>query len=310
MVDFHHMFSAYGLGATLYVPIIHHKVPDILTGRTNSPASSVVLCLEDALAESDVERAVGTLRELLPLINQSSGLRVFVRPRSLSMGHRLASFKNIDRIEGFVAPKVRPDTAADWMQLASSAGLCIMPTLESADYFDPGCIVAFRDVLRDYDHRLVSAIRLGGNDFLGALGLRREREMTSWEGPLGWVLSMCSSMLISAGYPVAAPVFDIIDDPDTLRREVQRDVAAGFVSKTVIHPCQVPIIVEGMKVSEQELQQAKAIIEKDALAVFQIGGAMCEPATHSNWAHRVLARERIFGCKSASAPSIQMRVVV
>ncbi|SDQ86333.1 HpcH/HpaI aldolase/citrate lyase family protein [Pseudovibrio sp. Tun.PSC04-5.I4] len=310
MVDFHHMFSAYGLGATLYVPIIHHKVPDILTGRTNSPASSVVLCLEDALAESDVERAVGTLRELLPQINQSSDLRVFVRPRSLSMGHRLASFKNIDRIEGFVAPKVRPDTTADWMQLVSSAGLAIMPTLESADYFDPGCIVAFRDVLSDYDHRLVSAVRLGGNDFLGALGLRRERGMTSWEGPLGWVLSMCSSMLISAGYPVAAPVFDIIDDPDTLRREVQRDVAAGFVSKTVIHPCQVPIIVEGMKVSEQELQQAKAIIEKDALAVFQIGGAMCEPATHSNWARRVLARERIFGCKSASSPGIPMRVCV
>ena len=53
------MFAAYALGATLYMPVIHPKVPDILSGRVVAPASSIVICLEDALRDEDVERGHG-----------------------------------------------------------------------------------------------------------------------------------------------------------------------------------------------------------------------------------------------------------
>lgn len=298
MMNSDHMFDAYGLGATLYMPVIHHNVPHILSGKMSCEASSIVLCLEDALAENDVERGIMFLRSALKNVDHDGRLRVFVRPRSLEMAHRLASMRDIQNIEGFVAPKVRPETAADWLQLTQDSGLRIMPTLETAEYFDPLKISALRDILKAFDHRLISAIRLGGNDLLGALGLRRQQGITSWEGPLGHILAMCSSMLVSAGYPVAAPVFDIIHDLETLKREVERDVAAGFISKTAIHPCQIPIIHQAMCVSQEDVIQARAILEKDAKAVFQIGGVMCEPSTHHNWAERILARHRIFGANA------------
>jgi citrate lyase beta subunit len=135
------------------------------------------------------------------------------------------------------------------------------------------------------------------------MALRRVRGMTAYEGPLGWFLSMAASILIPAGIPVSAPVFDIIEDIETLRREVERDVQMGFVSKTAIHPAQVPIIEDALSVSAEDLRAARAILDRDASAVFQIGGVMCEPATHAAWARRILARAERFGCQSFGLPS-------
>jgi citrate lyase beta subunit len=288
-------FLSYALGATLYMPIVHPRVPAYLRGDLAFPSPSVVLCLEDALAEHDVARGIATLKTLLKTGPVVPNTRVFVRPRNLDMALQLAEFAGIDNIEGFVAPKIVPETAAAWMDLAEAADLRIMPTVESAQFFDPGRITALREALDDYDTRRIAAIRLGGNDLLAAMALRRQSGITSWEGPLAWVLSMASSMLISAGYPVAAPVFDIITDIETLKREVAQDVAAGFVSKTAIHPVQVAYIMEAFRVSEAEVDQARAILEERASAVFQIGGVMCEPSTHMAWAQRIMARTAVFG---------------
>jgi citrate lyase beta subunit len=288
-------FSSYTLGATLYMPIIHPRVPDSLSGAADFPSPSVVLCLEDALAEGDVARGIATLKNLLKHSPVDSKTRIFVRPRSLEMALQLAEFPGIEKIEGFVAPKIIPETAAVWLDLATTANLRIMPTVESAQFFDPGRIRALRDVLDDHDKSRIAAIRLGGNDLLSAMALRRHEGITSWEGPLAWVLSMASSMLISGGYSVAAPVFDIITDIHTLKREVKQDVAAGFVSKTAIHPAQVSHILAAFRVAEADVKQARAILDNSASAVFQIGGVMCEPSTHMAWAHRILARSEHCG---------------
>ncbi|WP_108482238.1 HpcH/HpaI aldolase/citrate lyase family protein [Oceaniglobus ichthyenteri] len=288
-------FSSYALGATLYMPIVHHRVPAYLRGEVDFPSPSVVLCLEDALAEDDVVRGIATLKTLLNQGPVVSNTQVFVRPRSLEMALELAEFAGIEHIEGFVAPKILPQTAPAWMDLGKSANLRIMPTVESAQFFDPGRITALKEAFDDHDRHRIAAIRLGGNDLLAAMALRRQSGITSWEGPLAWVLAMASSMLISAGYPVAAPVFDIIADIETLRREVAQDVAAGFVSKTAIHPAQVMHIQEAFQVSDAELAQARAILDNRASAVFQIGGVMCEPSTHTAWAHRILARSALCG---------------
>ena len=299
----------YSLGATLYMPILHPKVEEIVSGAVAAPASSLVLCLEDALHENDVERGIERLRGILagPV---SRALRVFVRPRSYEMACRLADMRGITVIEGFVAPKMRPETLPEWLDLTAARRLSIMPTLETADCFDPGRIALIRDILRGHPAAVVPSVRLGGNDLLGLMALRRRRGVTLYDGPLGWAIPMMSSMLVSAGIPVAAPVFDIIDDLDTLRAEVARDVEMGFISKTAIHPVQVPIIEEAMRVSPEDRAQAEAILSEDTRAVFQIGGVMCEPATHRHWAERILARRRRFGETTpdrTSGPGIECR---
>lgn len=299
-----HRFDAYSLGATLYMPVLHPKVANILHGRVPAPASSIVLCLEDALAERDVLDGISRLDRLISDLPDRLPVRTFLRPRDRNMARDLCVRAAGTAIEGIVAPKVMPETLSDWLDMTRDANLSVMPTLESASFFDPGRICAIRDILDDHpdDAARMAAIRLGGNDLLSALALRRERGVTSWEGPLGWILSMASSILISAGYPVAAPVYDVIDDLETLRREVDRDVAAGFISKTVIHPAQTPVINEAFRVSSEDIEQARAALDSQARAVFQLGGVMCEPATHRAWAERTIAREEIFGVSEVEAP--------
>jgi citrate lyase beta subunit len=215
------------------------------------------------------------------------------------MALELAQFAGIEKIDGFVAPKIVPETAAAWMDVAEGANVRIMPTVESSQFYDPGRIIALRDVFDAYDARRIAAIRLGGNDLLAGMALRRHPGITSWEGPLAWVLAMASSILISSGYPVAAPVFDIIQDVETLRREATQDAAAGFISKTAIHPAQVAPIIEAFRVSQADLTQARAILDENASAVFQINGMMCEPSTHRAWAQRIQARSTFFGVTDA-----------
>lgn len=288
-------FDGYSLGATLYMPVLHPKIPEFLSGHLAPPASSLVLCLEDALAAQDLERGLARLDLLIATLPKRLPVRVFVRPRNREMARDLCARLCGTPIDGIVAPKVTPETLPDWLDMARDSGLALMPTLEDAQFFDPARIVAIRDILDTAGTTPVAAIRLGGNDLLGSMALRRERGVTSWEGPLGWVLAMASGILVSAGYPVAAPVYDIIDDLDTLHREVIRDVAAGFVSKTAIHPAQVGVIESAFQVDCETLLQAEAILASDARAVFQVGGVMCEPATHKAWAERILARARVFG---------------
>jgi citrate lyase beta subunit len=87
----------------------------------------------------------------------------------------------------------------------------------------------------------------------------------------------------------------IIHDPDLLKRETQMDIARGYVGKTAIHPCQVAIIHAALQVTPSDLEMARAILDDSAAAVFQIGGAMCEPATHSAWARKIVARGARWG---------------
>ena len=295
-----HPFDSYSLGATLYMPVLHSKVSAILHGQVPPPAESIVLCLEDALAERDVPHGLSFIDKLIEdLPADDLPVRTFLRPRDMGMARDLCARIKDSSIEGIVAPKVTPATLPQWLEITREGSLSLMVTLESADFFDPSAIVAIRDVLdkNPLDAFRVVAIRLGGNDLLSTLALRRERGVTSWESPLAWFLSMASSILIASGYPVAAPVYDIIDDPETLQREVHRDVAAGFISKTIIHPVQAAIIRQAFQVSSGDSACAEAAINIDAPAVFQFGGAMCEPATHRAWAERIAARKHIFGLR-------------
>lgn len=297
-----HRFDAYSLGATLYMPVLHPRVADILCGRLPAPAGSIVLCLEDALAAHDVADGLRRLDQLIRDFPDHLPVRTFLRPRDRDMALELCARAAGTAIEGLVAPKIVPETLPGWLELTREAELTVMPTLESGCFFDPAKICAIRDILDDHpkDAARLAAIRLGGNDLLSTLALRRERGVTSWEGPLGWVLSMASSILIAAGYPVAAPVYDVIDDLETLRREALRDAAAGFISKTVIHPAQTPVINRAFQVSEADVEHARAALDTEAQAVFKLGGVMCEPATHRAWAQRIMAREDVFGVIGAA----------
>jgi citrate lyase beta subunit len=291
------------LGATLYMPVTNPQARSVLDGGGAHGAGSIVICLEDALGAGDVDRGLEILSAALlrrrELETLDDDALVFVRPRHLEMARRIAAMPGAETLHGLIAPKMTLDNGPDWFALAREAGLPLMPTLETAEMFDPSYVTQMRSMFDAAGRETLVAVRVGGNDLLGALGLRRAPGRISHEGPLSWVLAMISSQMMAHGYAVAAPVFDIIDDVETLAREVEEDVLRGFVGKTAIHPRQVPVIHEALRVDQSDVEQARAILDASAAAVFRMGGVMCEPATHSAWARRVLDRAETWGVRGA-----------
>ena len=285
------------LGATMYVPVIHPVVADVVTGKRYPTLRSVVLCLEDALHDTDVTRGLDVLRRLLSDQVFNGGPLVFVRPRNLHMARVIAQYKGIEKIDGFVVPKLAADILPAWVAIADAVDLVLMPTLESAWVFDPLAVSHFAEALATTGGDRVLALRVGGNDLLSHLALRRIRGQTLYEGPLAGCLSQLMCSLGGRGFSLTAPVFDITDDPDTLARECTRDVSFGFVGKTAIHPDQIDVIQQCFEVPESLLIDAQEVLQSTAPAVFKRDGAMLEPATHRAWAQRTLARAAIYGSR-------------
>lgn len=285
------------LGATMYVPVIHPAVSEIVSGARYVGLKSVVLCLEDALAVKDVTRGLDLLKSFLSVQRPDRKVLTFVRPRSLEMAREISRYDGVNQIDGFVVPKITLDNLEGWLELADETSLRLMATLESQWVFDPSGVEAFIAKLDGLNTDRLLALRVGGNDLLSCLGLRCVRGRTVYEGPLALLLSQLMCRFGSKGYALTAPVYDQIDDIDTLRRECRQDVDFGFVGKTAIHPSQIQVIQSCFAVTRDEFGAANEILKLGASAVFKHDGAMSEPATHTEWARRILRRHQAHGFK-------------
>lgn len=289
------------LGATLYMPATRADMLDVARGAKISGLRSIVLCLEDAVHEIDVGDALANLRRLLAALARlppaDGGPLLFVRPRGVAMAAEIAALPGAERLAGMVAPKVRPGAVAAWVAALGATDLMLMPTLETAETFDPAAMRDLRDELLAEAHGRILALRIGGNDLLACLGLRRIPGDTLYEGPLGPLVAQLVGLMIPAGFALTAPVYDVVRDPATLAREAARDVAFGLSGKTAIHPMQVATIHAAFAVSASDIAGARAVLAEEAKAVFQHEGAMCEPSVHRAWALRILARAALYGVR-------------
>ncbi len=303
--------EAMSLGATLYVPILHPDVARIVAGEKIAGLKSVVLCLEDALRVADDALGLRRLAQILATIERGpGGPWVFLRPRNLAMAETICALRGIERIDGLVVPKLAVAQVPAWWRIAAQARLRLMPTLESAWVFDPGALAEFAAALDAEDAGPLLAIRVGGNDLLATMGLRRVRGETVYAGPLAWGLSQIMCQLGSRGYPLTAPVFDVLDDPATLALECARDADFGFVGKTAVHPCQIAAIHAGFAVTPDAVALAREVLSDGARAVFRAQGMMLEPATHAGWAGRTVARAKAYGLRADERTGGELAAVV
>lgn len=299
--------SPYALGATLYMPATRHDLADVVRGSKIAGLRSLVICLEDAVLESDVAYALSNLGRLFGELDMTGGRGrgplFFVRPRHSDMAKKIVAMPLSQAIDGFVLPKITTRSLDDWLTAVDGTDLKIMPTLETAETFDAGAIRELRAALVERAAERVLALRIGGNDLLAVLGLRREADLTIYDGPLGYVIGMLVAIMGSAGFALTGPVCERLDTPELLAAEVARDVSHGLVGKTAIHPSQIPIIHEGLRVKVRDHEAALRILSDHAPAVFKDHGAMSEPATHRAWAKRLIERARWFGIRDEQATS-------
>lgn len=286
------------LGASLYIPATHPDLLSIANGEKLA-LKSIIFCLEDSVAEQHVAQAFENFaKTLLKMKAESSTLR-FVRVRHPNMLRTMLALPGVEKLTGFVLPKFTYSNSHAYLEPCIPTQHWLMPTLETSDVFDEQAMIQLRDALRTHVCApRILALRIGGNDLLALLGLRRRPQMTIYETPLGVLIGRLVLCFRPYGFNLTAPVFEYFEDRDTLIREIKQDIAYGLLSKTAIHPVQIPWIEQSYAVSTHEMEMANALLTAHCPAVFKMHGAMCEVATHQAWAHHIQEQAAVFGIHS------------
>ena len=284
------------LGAPLYVPALHPDLLKIANAEKIPFIKSMIICTEDAIAEKDLAQSMVNLEKFLPLIESINSRYRFIRVRNPEILKRILDLPGIEKIDGFVLPKFDLSNFDAYYEYLKNTRFSIMPTLETAEVFNPLAMLELAQKLVNSSFKSrILLLRIGGNDLLNLIGMRRPRGITLYETPIANVISQLVTMFRPLGFSLSAPVYEYLDDQETLDREIRLDMAHGLIGKTAIHPLQIQMIQNHYTVSENDYQEALEILNTNSPAVFKRQEAMCEVSTHINWARQILERYKYYG---------------
>ncbi|MGP3976995.1 HpcH/HpaI aldolase/citrate lyase family protein [Streptomyces sp. 8N114] len=218
---------AIALGATLYSPATRPSLADDVLKQTARGVVSMVLCLEDSIADGEVPQAeenlVRQLRELADRATEDALPLLFVRVREsgqiTGLVRRLGTAVRL--LSGFVLPKFTEDRSGPFMEALTEAEaacgrrLFAMPVLESPELLHretrTDALTGIARTLDKYRERVL-ALRLGVTDFCAAYGLRRTPEMTAYDVQIvASVIADVVNVLGRAdgtGFTVTGPVWE------------------------------------------------------------------------------------------------------
>lgn len=222
---------AIALGATLYVPGTRPGLADIIRRRHAEGVVTMVIDLEDAIADHEqqrgVEATVGALREVAACHARS--MMLFVRVRSAEQIPVIAAAAgSCAAPAGFVIPKFTAAGARDQLgairQASSDLGthLWAMPVLESPEVVhresrdaELSAVATELDAFREH----VLAVRVGATDMCGYFGIRRDRDLTIYDVR---VAADAIAAIVNhlgrddSGFVVTGPVWEYFADHERL----------------------------------------------------------------------------------------------
>lgn len=224
-------------GATLYMPGSRPQLASDVGRRAADGALSVVLCLEDSVADAELAAAernvVAAVRVLAERDGRGSPPLLFVRVRSAAQLDDLAARLGpaLGRLTGFVVPKFTATSgpaflaALDRAEQRAGRRLSVMPVLESPEIvFDETRRSALHEIATLLEPRRdrVAAVRVGAADLGGLFGLRRVRGVSVYDvGVLRTVLADIVNILgrsDGTGYVLAGAVWEHFAAPERLFR--------------------------------------------------------------------------------------------
>ncbi|MFE6501139.1 HpcH/HpaI aldolase/citrate lyase family protein [Kitasatospora sp. NPDC057738] len=220
---------ATALGGTLYSPATRPALAADIRKLAGRGVVSMVLCLEDAIADHEVDAGERNLVEQLnDLVKdftscaQSHPL-LFIRVRTaaqiLDLARRLGPA--VELLSGFVLPKFTPENGGEYLaalaaaEAATGRRLFAMPVLESPELAHLETrrdqLFGIADLLAGHRERVL-AVRLGVTDLCSAYGLRRSPDLTAYDVALvASVIGDVVNVLGRAdgtGYTVTGPVWE------------------------------------------------------------------------------------------------------
>ncbi|MDT3445871.1 MULTISPECIES: HpcH/HpaI aldolase/citrate lyase family protein [unclassified Pseudofrankia] len=227
---------ATALGATLYAPGTRPRLADDVRRQSAAGVASMVLCLEDAVADHEVAaaqanvvRALNQLGDEPPRVGDDSGM-LFVRVRAAEQIPALIaglSAAAADVLTGFVLPKFVEDSGEPALEAVLRASdtigrpLWAMPVLESPEViYRETRLDTLRGVRRLVDKHAdhVLAVRLGATDLSGLYGLRRDRDLTIYDiavvrDCIADIVNVCAR---GGDHVVTGPVWEYFAQPERL----------------------------------------------------------------------------------------------
>ena len=303
--------SPWILGASLYMPAHQADLTLIANGEKLKGLRSMIFCTEDAIADDDIPESLRYLGSCLKSFHHLDNKHRFIRVRNPEILARLLDLNDIHKIDGFVLPKFNETNFRAYFEQLQGTHFKLMPTLETKDVFDISAMSALRDELIRADNSPpILMLRIGGNDLMNLLGIRRPRGFTLYQTPMANVIANLVTLFKPFGFSLSAPVFEYLNDHLTLQQEISYDLAYGLTGKTAIHPNQISTIEACYAVDPKDYEMALTISCSTSPAVFKMHDAMCEVATHQQWAQNIINRKQTFGIKDMLSDQQNVKIYV
>ncbi len=228
---------AHALGATLYVPATRPDLAAVIRRRRDDGVLSMVIDLEDAVADDDAQRAVvAATAALAELCATEEPLpMLFVRPRSTAETSVLLDDlgDGVRALTGVVLPKFTVDAGrialAALEEHSAAHGLYAMPVLETPQIVYRETrdeqLATISELLQAHRDRVL-AVRIGATDMSALFGIRRDRDLTIYDvHVVAETISAIVNRLARSddtGFVVTGPVWEYFADHERMFRPLLR----------------------------------------------------------------------------------------
>lgn len=323
-IDINNRFiMSYAVGGLMYSPALRKDIADMLLTKKYKFLRSLAICLEDSIHDCSVEAAENQLAETFCRLENSAVNSddikelpmLFIRVRSAEQLLKVYDSINGSKLlTGFILPKFDSSNADGYISALRQVNtdtqtVYAMPIIESgAAAYSASRITELSEIKSAIDSisDIILNIRTGGNDFCNLYGLRRGINNTIYD--ISVIRDILSDIINIFGrdYVVSAPVWEYFSSGTDnsweigLRHEIRMDRLNGFIGKTVIHPSQLRIVAEEMKVGISDYHDALKILNWDsstAVSKSSTGNRMNELKVHSAWAEKIISLASVYGIR-------------
>ncbi len=321
MNEINNEYLQYMLGGLLYTPAVNDTIADKILNNSYECLTSVAFCLEDAIMDSALEKAEETLMHTLEKLQYKDKLPlIFVRVRNpkhlKSLNIKLTAYSDI--ITGYILPKFDMSNGVEYIEglkiinKESGKPFYAMPILETAAIADKTIriteLTAIKELLLESREHILN-VRVGGNDFCNLYGIRRSSSQSIYD--VGVVRDILIDIvnIFAKDFVVSGPVWEYFGNASDeqwaigLKNELELDRINGFIGKTAVHPSQLPIIFDSLKVTAEDYNDSESILswnhKKYGVEKSDVSSRMNEVNCHKKWAERVQILGNVYGIKEA-----------
>lgn len=251
---------AHAVGAALYMPATRQAIAEELQAGKIQGLVSMVLDLEDAVGDHQVEQAEQTLCQqvwiLVDMLDAGTFSMddlplIFIRVRSPEQLSRLMSRlgEAIEMITGFALPKFSMENGPLYLEMIADYNrkknplqppLYVMPILETPDViYRESRMVALLQIkhLLDEYQDYVLNVRIGATDFSSLFGLRRSRDVTIYDiGVIRDCITDITNIFgrVECQYVISGPVWEYFKSDRVFKPQLRQTLfenTAGRVGR-------------------------------------------------------------------------------